>query len=243
MPRSIVILQSNYIPWKGYFDLMAAADEFVIFDEVQFTRRDWRNRNKIVLDGKLTWLTIPVKAKGNFDVPIEHVEIADSSWTRKHLASIRHAYAKAEHFWRYRSLLEKLYADAAALSKLTDINELFLRGLAHELGITTPIVRSTSLPRSATDPTGRLVEITRARGGDEYISGPSARAYIEQGQFSAAGVRLAFADYSGYPTYAQMSETFEHGVSIIDVLVHLGPAARDYLKSPRERTSFVRWAA
>ena len=240
--KSIAILQSNYIPWKGYFDLIASVDEFLLFDEVQFTRRDWRNRNKIVLDGRLHWLTIPVETKGRFDAPICSVEVADRDWAAAHWRMIRQAYRKAPFFDRYAELLEPLYLQAGQLARLSAINKLFLTTLANALGVATPLLKAEEVPRRAETPTDRLVEICVGRGASSYVSGPAAKAYIDKARFDGAGVALGYADYSGYPPYVQALEPFEHGVSIIDVLFRCGPAARDHLKSPRDRASFVKEA-
>jgi hypothetical protein len=237
--KSIAILQSNYIPWKGYFDLIAAVDEFLIFDEVQFTRRDWRNRNKIVVQGAVKWLTIPVKTKGRYLEPIEEIETDGHRWAEQHWKTISHAYRRAAHFAEYQGVLEATYQKATGLVRLTEINELFLREIAGLLGISTPIARANIVPRTTQLPADRLVEICLGRHATEYVSGPAARAYIEPEKFSNAGVALRYADYSGYPVYEQYATAFEHGVSILDLLMRCGPAAREHLKSPSHRDSFV----
>lgn len=239
MPKTLVILQSNYIPWKGYFDLMAAADEFVIFDEVQFTRRDWRNRNKVIAAGKPHWLTIPVQSKGRYDATIDSMEVSDPGWAKAHWTTIRHSYARAPFFSEYGPMLEAAYREAGALTRLTEINELLLRALARPLGIGTPILRSDIVPRTTPDPTARLVEICVARGATAYISGPSARAYIKTEQFAAAGVSLCYANYADYPVYDQGTAVFEHGVSVIDTLMRCGLQTRSHLKSPHDRAAFL----
>jgi hypothetical protein len=240
--KSIAILQSNYVPWKGYFDLIAAVDEFLIFDEVQYTRRDWRNRNKIVVQGTVKWLTIPVKTKGRFFGPIEAIETDGQGWAEQHWKTIVHAYRRAAYFATYRPVLEAAYQKAAGLVRLTEINELFLRTITGVLDIATPLARANVVPRTTDLPTNRLVEICLGRHATEYVSGPAARAYLEAEKFSNAGVALKYADYSGYPAYEQHATAFEHGVSILDVLMRCGPAARDHLKSPADRGSFVRAA-
>lgn len=237
--KTLVILQSNYLPWKGYFDLMAAADEFIVYDEVQFTRRDWRNRNRIVLDGKLHWLTMPVQVKGNYYVPICDIEIAESGDTEKHWATIRHAYRRAPYFGEIGRALEQLFSDAVALTRLSEINRLFLSRIAELLGISTPLVESSTVPRTTDDPTGRLVEICKARGATRYISGPAARTYIKKELFDEAGIELLYADYRGYPVYDQSMRPFEHGVSIVDTLMRCGVQARNHLKSPRIQEGFL----
>lgn len=238
--KTIAILQSNYLPWRGYFDIIAAVDEFLIFDEVQFTRRDWRNRNRIMVQGKPHWLTIAVKTKGQFDVPINQVEVVDGTWAEKHWRTIATAYGKAEHFALYRDALAQAYEQAARLTLLSAINELFLKLLMGFLDLPDRIGHTTDVPRRAEAPTDRLVEICVARGADIYLSGPAAKAYIENDSFERAGVALRYADYSGYPPYDQKAPAFEPGVSMLDVLMRCGPASRTHLKSLTDRDSFVR---
>lgn len=228
--KKVAILQSNYIPWKGYFDIIAAVDEFLIYDEAQFTRRDWRNRNRIMIQGKPVWLTIPVKSRGYF-APIDQIEIADPTWTEKHWRSIRSSYSNAEHWDAFSSMLEAQYQKAALLNHLTDVNEMFIRTICASLQIDTLILRARDIPREAETPTGRLAEICRARGASVYVSGPAAKAYIVEEDFAAAGIELKYANYSGYPTYPQFGAAFEHGVSIVDLLMHCGETSRTHLKS------------
>jgi hypothetical protein len=237
--KSIAILQSNYIPWKGYFDLIAAVDEFLIFDELQYTRRDWRNRNKIIVQGTVKWLTIPVRTKGHFFRPIEEIEIDGHDWAEQHWKTITHAYRRAPYFLDYHAVLEATYQRAASLVRLTEINELFLRTIIDLLGIKTSIARANVVPRTTQLPTDRLVEICLGRHATEYVSGPAARVYIEAEKFNKARIALSYADYSGYPVYEQHAPFFEHGVSILDLLMRCGPAAEGHLKSPSHRESFV----
>jgi len=240
--KSIAILQSNYIPWKGYFDLIASVDEFLIFDEVQYTRRDWRNRNKIVVQGTVKWLTIPVKTKGQYLGSIEEIETDGNGWAEQHWKTISYAYGRAPHFALYRPVLEAAYLKAADLRLLTEVNELFLRILVELLDIATLLTRANVVPRTTTSPTDRLVEICVGRQTTEYVSGPAARAYIENEKFADAGVALKYADYSDYPVYEQHATAFEHGVSVLDLLMRCGPAAREHLKSLSNRDRFVKGA-
>ncbi len=232
-------MQSNYIPWKGYLDLLNAADMFVIYDEVQFTRRDWRNRNKIVLDGETKWLTIPVDSKGSYLQPINDIKVSDPRWAEKHWASIKHAYGKAPFFKEYRDHLDSIYEAAEDFTLLTEVNELFLRELASLLDIKTEISRSDRVERQATAPAERLIEICLAHGATTYLSGPAAKSYIDPELFERAGLRLAYADYSNYPVYDQRSDAFEHGVSIIDLLMRVGPEAASHLKSAKSSAGLM----
>lgn len=233
--KTIAILQSNYIPWKGYFDLINSVDEFLIFDEAQFTRRDWRNRNKIVVNRKPVWLTIPVASKGQYDAPVSEMRVSAPDWAEKHWTAIRLAYGKAPFFGRYEAVLKPLYERTGGMESLSEINAMFLDALCGALDIATAIGSTDGVPRSADNPTGRLVEICVAHGATRYLSGPAARDYIDNAQFEAAGVSLHYADYAGYPVYPQASDNFEHGVSVVDALMHVGPAARTHLKSVTEK--------
>ena len=239
MAKSIVILQSNYIPWKGYFDLMQAVDEFLIYDEVQFTKNDWRNRNQIVLDGRLKWLSIPVRTAGRFGLPIEQIEIVDPGWAHAHWATIEQAYRKADRFDEVAGRLASLYQTAGKLPRLTDINELLLRGVAELLQIKTELLRANIVPRGTEDPTARLVEICKSRGATRYISGPAAKTYLNSAAFEQAGIELRFADYSGYIEYEQNLQPFTHGVSVLDLLFRFGSEARTYLKTSRKDPAFL----
>lgn len=237
--KTVVILQSNYIPWKGYFDLMAIADEFILYDEVQYTRRDWRNRNRIIINGAPHWLTIPVQTKGDYAAPIDQIQVQDADWARNHWRSIELNYRRAPYFKEIAPVLSATYEKAACLEFLTSINELFLRTIAEILSIPANFSRSNIVERKAQDPTGRLVEICTQRKATRYVSGPAARDYIEEEKFTAAGIALNYANYSGYPVYDQATAKFEHGVSIIDVLFRCGREARTHLKSPRDQSSFL----
>jgi hypothetical protein len=237
--KRLVLNQSNYIPWKGYFDLIAASDEFVIFDEVQFTKNDWRNRNRVVLNGKLHWLTIAIKTAGVAKQSIQLAEVSDRGWARIHWEILRQAYRKAPYFGEVGPVLEETYRQAATTGSLTEINQLFLEAICCLLGITTSIVRSDVVKKTAMTPTQRIIEICKARGATEYLSGPAARAYLEEEQLRDAGIALEYADYSGYSEYQQQMPVFEHGVSIIDALFRCGgTGARAMLKSVRAPDSF-----
>lgn len=237
--KTIVVLQSNYLPWKGYFDLMAAADEFLLFDEVQFTKNDWRNRNRIVLNGKPHWLTLPVRTAGRFGTAIQDVEVAKADWARTHWETLRQAYRAAPHFKPIGRSLERDYELAAPLDRLSQINEHFLRSIAALLELETIILRADVVARTTQDPTARLLEICKARNATSYVSGPAARSYLDLATFREAGIAVYFADYSGYPAYPQGCEPFEHGVSIIDALMQCGLDARSQLKAFGRRDEFL----
>jgi hypothetical protein len=230
MSKTIAIVQSSYIPWKGYFDLINMVDEFVLFDDVQFTKRDWRSRNAIKTAQGPLWLSVPCATKGRYEQLICETEISDQSWAGKHWKSIAHAYARAPHFSAFAPALEAAYAKAGALTLLSDVNRVMLETLCAMLGVTTPLTDSRDYGGTGAK-TDRLLSLCRAAGATRYISGPSAQAYIENDKFEAAGVELAYVDYSGYREYPQPHPPFVHAVSVIDLLFNLGPDAPQFMKS------------
>ena len=230
--RVVVIVQSNYIPWKGFFDLIRLADVFVLYDDMQYTRRDWRNRNLIKTAQGLHWLTIPVKVKGKFDQRIDETEVNEAGWAETHWKSLETNYRRAACFAEYGPRLRALYEEAAGLVRLSEINHLFLARISTWLGITTSLVWSGDTGRVA-GRTENLIHLCQAHGGTDYISGPSAADYIDISLFSAAGIQLHYMDYTGYPSYPQLYGDFVHGVSIVDLLLNTGDKAAQYLQRPQ----------
>lgn len=226
--RSVAISQSNYIPWKGYFDLIAQVDEFVLYDDAQYTRRDWRNRNRIKTAQGPIWLTIPVQVTGRYLQRIRDVVVSDENWAEKHWRSLVHHYAAAPAAADYRGALEDLYGTAPR-RWLTEINEHFLVGICALLGIGTRLRRSSEFELSG-DRSERLLNLCRQLGASTYLSGPAARAYLDEPLFQSAGVRVEWADYSGYREYRQLHPPFDHQVSIVDLLMNEGRDAKRFLK-------------
>ena len=233
MNKKVAILQSNYIPWKGYFDIINSVDEFILYDDVQYTKNDWRNRNRIATPNGPAWLTIPVSARGRTSqaVKIKDVVVSDSGagWNRKHWRSIANNYAKANHFQTHRELFEDLYLglDETFLSR---INYRFLTAICGILEIDTKLTWSMDY-RLGEGKTARLVDLCRQAGATEYLSGPAAKDYLDEDLFRRAGITIRYMDYAGYPEYEQRFSPFEHGVSVIDLIFNEGPDARRFMKS------------
>jgi hypothetical protein len=227
--KRVAIIQSNYIPWKGYFDIINMVDEFILYDDRQYTRRDWRNRNLIKTAHGLRWLTIPVKVKGRFEQRIDETVVDDASWAGQHWRTIAQEYGGAPHFKAYRDEIGGLYS-SATFERLSEVNRHFIEGLCAILAITTRVSWSTDYEARG-DRTERLVSLCQASGAGEYLSGPAARSYIEEGLFRDAGIALSYMDYSGYPEYSQPHGGFEHGVSVLDLIFNAGPDATRYMKS------------
>ena len=229
--KRVAIVQSSYIPWKGYFDLIRSVDEFILFDDVQYTKRDWRNRNQIKTPQGLAWLTIPVRVKGRYSQRINETVISDPRWAGEHWKAITQSYARAPYFREYHQFFEGLHLSCGE-EKLSQINFRFLKEICGFLGIRTPI-RWSSDYRLEEGRTERLVCLCRQVGATEYLSGPTAKEYIQPELFERAGIRLSFVDYSGYPEYHQLYPPFAHQVSIIDLIFNEGPEALRYMKNLR----------
>lgn len=229
MAKKIAIVQSSYIPWKGYFDLIRAVDEFVLYDDMQFTKRDWRSRNRIKTAQGLHWLSIPVDVKGKFNQSIREARIAEPGWSLQHWNSLRHAYAKSPYFRDYDSVLAPVFADLADEPMLNQVNHRLITTICEILGIKTPITWSMDYPQRE-GKCERLISICQAAGATHYLSGPAARDYMDMELFAEAGISVGFADYSGYREYPQPHGPFEHGVTVLDLLLCVGPKAMDYMK-------------
>lgn len=231
----LTILQSNYIPWKGYFDLMAMSDLFVVYDSVQYTKNDWRNRNMIATASGPLWLTIPVETAGRADQRINEAAIGDHRWARKHWATITQSFARRPHFAEAKDAWEAVYLEAQELHLLHDVNLLFLRTIARQLSIDTALVDDRDFELAPDTPTGKLVQLCRSVGADRYVTGPAGLNYLEVERFHAAGIALDVIDYSHYPAYSQPGDEFRHGVSVLDLIASVGDEAATHLQG-RYRT-------
>ena len=231
MSIRVAILQSNYIPWKGYFDLIRAVDVFVLYDHAQYTKNDWRNRNRIKTAAGPRWLTIPVRTGGQFGQRIDEATVADRSWAASHWSAIEQAYRRAPAFGECREELTTAYKAAADETHLSRVNFGLLTAVCGLLDVRTPVRWSTEF-ELVDGKTERLVGLCRQLGATRYLSGPAARDYIRPELFAAANVAVEYADYGGYPEYPQAHPPFEHGVSVIDLLFNVGPAdAAAFLKA------------
>lgn len=228
MQKKIAVVQSNYIPWKGYFDLIRSVDAFVLYDDVQYTRRDWRNRNKVKTAQGEHWLSIPVKQKGQVDQLINEVQVSDPNWAAAHWKTIERSYRRASCFAQMEAPIRALYEQAADLTHLSAINHLFISGLCALLDIHTPLYRSEDLG-SAQGRNERLIHLCLALGADEYLSGPAASHYLDEAAFAANGVAVSYMSYAGYPEYPQLYGDFQHALSVIDLLFNTGADASAFM--------------
>jgi hypothetical protein len=223
-----VILQPSYIPWRGYFHQIKKADLFIFYDDVQYDKHGWRNRNRIKTQQGCQWVTIPVYSKGVVEkgLPINQVKINWSeNWNDKHWRSIQQAYSKAPYFEQYVALLEPFFQQRPEF--LADFTIDLTIAIARQLGNQhTRFIRSSTLQAAGTR-TDRLIAVLTGVGATHYISGPSARDYIEEDKFKSAGISLEYMQYD-YPEYPQLYPPYDPFVSIIDLLFMTGPEAMNF---------------
>lgn len=228
--KKVAISQSNYIPWKGYFDNIAKVDEFVLYDDMQYTKRDWRNRNKIKTPAGLSWLSIPVEVKGKFFQKISETKISDKHWVTKHLNTLKHNYSKASQFKLMLPLIEEWYEEARELNTISQVNFHFLTKICHYLNINTKISFSSDYKLLEYGKTERLVDLCKQLNAEHYFTGEAAKSYMDESLFYNNGIQLHYYDYSGYKKYRQLYGDFEHYVSVLDVLFNEGDNSRSFLK-------------
>ena len=226
--KKIAILQSNYIPWKGYFDLINMVDEFVLFDTAQYTKNDWRNRNKIKTAQGVNWLTIPTK-QSSLSQKIFETKVSDSRWSKKHWQTISQNYSKTPFFKDYKDIFEDFYMNNQEKS-LSLINARLIELVNSILDIQTKITWSSDYELMEGQ-TEKLLGICKQAGTDVYLSGPAAKDYFDESLAEKMGIQVEWMDYSGYPEYHQLHPPFEHGVSILDLIFNEGPNAKHFMKS------------
>ena len=225
---NVVILQPSYIPWRGYFDQIRHADLFIFYDDVQYDKHGWRNRNQIKTHQGKQWITIPVHAKGvTQGVNIKDVRIDWSKpWARSHQKSITISYSKAPFFKAYRPLLEAIYQRQDEFLADFTIETSIL--LAHELGFTsTRFMRSSELTGVHGQKTDRVISVLKQVGATHYICGPSASSYMEPEKFAEAGITFEYMQYN-YPEYPQLHPPYDPFISVLDLLFMTGKYADQY---------------
>lgn len=229
--NKVAVLQSNYIPWKGYFDIIHDVDEFIFYDDVQYTKNDWRNRNKVKCSSGTQWLTIPVQSS-NASLICE-VMLPENTWNVKHMKTIEALYSKAPYFKKYKDFLEYVYMERS-WNSLSELNQYLITSISSEfLGISTDFKDSREY-KSEGNKLDRLLNLLSKSKADLYVSGPAAKDYIDSTRFEEQGIELVYKNYDNYPEYNQFHPPFEHYVSIFDVLFHTGPDASYFIWGWRE---------
>jgi hypothetical protein len=223
----IVILQPSYLPWRGYFHQLFRSDVFVFYDDVQYDKNGWRNRNRIRTSIGWQWITVPILTKGRFGQAINEVRINNSErWREKHWRAIQQAYQRAPFFQEYAPFFKHVYTREREM--LADLDIHLTIEIAKLLGVQrTRFVRSSDLGIKG-DRVGRILNICKHFGAKEYLVGPSAQAYMMDELFTREGIRVEYQQYD-YPSYPQVYQPFVPQLSIIDLLFNCGPHAGHYI--------------
>jgi hypothetical protein len=227
--KKIAILQSNYLPWKGVFDMINQVDNFVFYENVQYTRHDWRNRNSIKTPQGLKWLTVPIK-KVHQKTKIFEVEIFNNEdWQQKHYNLIKENYSEAPYFWDYHFILEEIYFNKK-WNRLSDLNIYSTKLIASALGIKTQFINSLQLKidEEKIDKTDKIIQICKKLNADYLLDGPAAQSFILKDKFKKENIKLEYINYE-YPEYKQLYREFAHNVTVLDVIFNCGPNSPKYI--------------
>jgi len=231
------ITQPSYIPWRGHFHLIQKADVFVFFDDVQYTRKSWRNRNRVEGDEKARWLTIPVSVRDHQArrVPIKEVEIDWSrDWNLSHRRILHQAYRKAPHYRRFEPLLDEIFSQRPRLLADFTIETTIALARALDLG-DTRFVRSSELEPSGTQ-TDRVISLMKQVGATHLINGPTARDYTDHEKLEAAALSVEYMTYD-YGEYPQLRAPFDPHLSVLDLLLMTGRDAGSYIWEQPKRSA------
>lgn len=223
----VAILQSNYIPWKGYFDIIGQVDRFIFHDDLQYTKGDWRNRNKIKTINGPTWLTVPCGTSEKRNIC--DVELVDNSWQKKHWATLCGAYSKTPFFSEYKVFLEELYL-GTKWCNLSDMNQHFIKEISTKIlgkQVIFDDSRNYNLHEKNSE---RVVELLKKVGATCYVSGPAAKNYLNTAELASENIDLEWMCYDNYPEYPQLYPPFCHYVTVLDLIFNVGPDSKNFMK-------------
>lgn len=213
----VTIHQPEHLPWLGFLAKIAAADLWVDLDNVNFRKNYFQNRNRILLDGSPTWVTVPVRATSS--TAIADVTIADDpTWTRKYVGRVVDAYGRSP-YWESVARLTTSIDGTVNGSRLVELNRELFTWLATAFAIGTPSMRATDLDVHS-NKSELLAEICAAVGATTYLSGPSGRDYLDLRPFHDVGVAVRYFDFE-HPKYPQPSTSFQPQLSAIDALANV----------------------
>ena len=225
--KKVAVLQTNYLPWKGYFDLINDVDLFVLYNEVQYTKNDWRNRNKVYSHQGLSWFSVPVEYSLGQTILETRIKTT-LPWQVDHWNKIKNAYQKSPFWNDYKDFFYDVYFKKQWFF-LAELNNYLIKSIAKDfLNISTEFADSRDFDSEGKN-AEKLLSLLLSIGATDYVSGPAAKNYLPEEQFRKAGISVIWKNYSSYPQYCQLNEKFEHGVSILDVLFNCGKDAPFYI--------------
>jgi hypothetical protein len=222
------ILQPSYLPWLGYFEQMQFVDAFIFLDDVQYTKNDWRNRNRIKTSRGASWITVPVRRHPSKQLISEAMINNDRSWGEDHKNLLAFNYRKAPYFDEVMSLLLPFFKNPP--DRLQDLAIPLTRTLAEYLGIRTPIYRSSDLGCRSADKNQRLINLCRSLNASVMYEGQSGKNYLDTALFNKEGIEVIFQNYH-HPVYRQFHGEFVSHLSIVDLLFHYGRSSAEIVAS------------
>jgi hypothetical protein len=226
--KKIAILQPNYIPWKGVFDLIDRVDVFVFYDDVQYTVKDWRSRNRIRTAHGDIWLTVPVLSGGRRNQRICDALICRTSdWQIKHYKALKINYQKAKYFKEYEYILDEIYL-ANNWEKISELNIFLTKLIARALVIDVEWYNSSDLAQAGSKDGEKAIKICKLLGCDVFLNGPVSREFMDESLFCDSNVKLEYMEYV-YPEYPQLHRPFVHQVTVLDAIFNCGPEARKFI--------------
>jgi hypothetical protein len=228
MTKKVAMLQPNYIPWKGVFDLIDQVDYFVFYDDVQYTRRDWRNRNKIRTHEGDIWLSVPV-INDNKQLVCNTRINNEQNWQEKHHKSITLNYKKAPYFAEYKYLIDEIYYNHK-WENLSDLNIFSTKLISQALEIKAEWAKSSDLKLTGDKNGEKIIKICEALNCNYFINGPSSKSFMDETLFTKHNIELEYINYS-YPKYPQLHSPFNHFVTIFDLIFNCGKDSINYIRS------------
>ena len=223
----IGVIQSSYIPWRGYFDFIASVDTFVFHDDIQYTKSDWRNRNRIKTPKGTEWLTVPVHYKETAQLICETNIDYSTLWQQKHLRKIQESYSETPYVKVAVDILASVKFNQPAT--ISNLNIELTKRICDYLLITTPLIVSSDFSLVGSK-THRLIDLLKKLQATTYLSGPSADAYLDKDAFRRNGIRLEYKSYDYYP-YPQLWGAFEGAVTVLDLIANCGSDAKNHIRS------------
>lgn len=223
----VAIIQSSYLPWRGYFDIIDSVDKFVFLDDVQYTRRSWRTRNQVKTSNGIKWITVPVEGASRSKNICEMRLDNQQEWRKTHLSIFEQNYREAPFFKDAETIFREIMSNET--EHLSSLNQFGVNLISKYLQLDTELICSSTLGTGGAK-TDKLLAILRSVGASEYVSGPSAKAYLDEEQLFAHGISVFYKSYS-YPEYSQLHGNFDGAVTVLDLIANCGADSNRYLKS------------
>lgn len=228
-------MQPGYFPWLGFFEQLYRSDIFVMVDDAQYTKSDWRNRNRIKTKDGVAWLTVPVLTNNKWGQKIKDVNICNSqNWIKKHLSLMKYWYSRSPYYGNFiediTKILEKRH------TYLLDLDMEIIYWLTNVLGIKRKIIFNSSLDISKENKHDMIIEIAKIFKAKTVYEGAAGRDWMDTNYFHKHGLTIEFQDYE-HPFYNQLwvkEQGFVTHLSILDLLFNHGPDSLNILANNKK---------